>query len=252
MTNLTITCWFTGALAVAGTVVACGSSSSSGLSCGPGTAAHDGECVVLDGAADSGSYDVTQADVAVEEAHVDTGAPDVVDSSAPSDASQEHTTWVDDPCPDVSRAGTWINCANDCGGLRGCSVVKCGSYFDGGTVFELSSQYDVPLIIRMPSNPGVDPDCAGTCGTKIDYGVEVLMNLPYSFTNNVLATMNGASPWQMSNGIDGYCPAGPQSVGCEELSASSGQLLVWTNDPTAPARNVTVTADPNLLGCRDQ
>jgi hypothetical protein len=207
--------------------------------------------VAPDGAVDSGSHDVTQAEVATGEASIDTGAADV-DSSAPSDASQDRTTWVDDPCPDVSSAGTWINCANDCGGLRGCSVVKCGSYFDGGTTFEVSSQYDLPLIIRLPSNPGADPDCPTNCGTTVDYATEVVMNLPSSFTSYVLVTMNGDSPWQLSNGINGYCPAGPESMNCQRLAASGGQLLAWTSVPNAPARNVTAVADPQGNPCADQ
>jgi hypothetical protein len=146
-------------------------------------------------------------------------------SEASVDAQGDGPSWVDDPCPSQPPD---VNCSTSCGGPNAaCQTFACPM----GIIARVGLP---PYVLRTPSHPVGHQTCI-TCAVNysmtfsIDWG---------QFPNGILVTVG--PPWKISS--EDPCSPPIDSGGCGYLPNGFGILSVWTDDPTAPARNIVITA----------
>ncbi len=271
------------AWAIFGTMVlgACGSTTSEpAASCGPGTELRDGVCVIADAGSsddvfvDAGSPTDTTAPATDTSTFIDTssstdttGLPDGVaptDTTPPPTDSSTVDTGVDatdtsvpetstssgDPCPSKVID---VNCSTTCGGpTTNCSDARCTAGRDPFTTL-IGSYSKFPYIIRTPDKPGMDAVCNSLgCepGKSVAYGVGLRIDLPY-YKKGLRITVG--SPWRVRqvshSGWSPYCAREASfGSGCIYLDTSFVDLMIDTDDPNAPSRNILIE-DPSVRGC---
>jgi len=239
-------CVLLGAAISAAASAACGSSSGpSSTQCSSGTVAKDGVCAAPDGSMAESSVDAATDASTDGQVPADGGA----DTASTADAAVDVATdaWTDDPCPEAGTFRVHLNCSTSCPLPESCSSESCAQ---SGTTLEINNWGDLPVLIRTPSHPGVDPACPRGCGVTEDYGLTVVANLPVATPAKELMLTVGA-PWHVASwsGPAGgpFCPFG--DAGCSVFPSTGVAIGVWTDDPNAPARNALVTAVPTGTTC---
>lgn len=204
-----------------------------GVSCGEGTELVEGKCVAKQPGTTGGKTEVDGG----EASRVDSGtAPPVADAGP--DVSVDAATSSGDPCPPVAP---FVNCSTTCGGVTSnCDAVNCGRS-PAGRTYDFNEPPNItppPYSMRTPDKPGVDARCNQHCGPmkqKAAYAMNIHMYVPEK------AFVRVGAPWRIS--LDGMCISdeGPPPLvydGCVFLG--SGTFSIFTEDPNAPARNVTI------------
>ncbi len=215
-------------------VVACtGTSVTNTALCGPGTAPVQGECVIPDAATDGEGRDV---DLALDAASatdssgsVDAGTGEAPSSVADGSVPGADASTTDDPCP---SGPIGINCSSECGGVSsGCGILICSEQ----GVDEVTGS-ELPFVIRTPSLPlAICNSCDS--GPELEY--LVFRGDFSSLPNGAMVTVG--APWTVGSTATGNgCAPGPASQ-CAVFTGVAS-VVVWTSDPTAPARNVELTA----------
>lgn len=212
-------------------VGACGGGdapANSSASCGPGTVLVDGVCVVSD----------ASADVTVD-GGLDGSQP--ADSSAPADATigsdtSDVASGGGDPCPTTPIA---FNCSKTCDGpSANCGQLKCQV---DPKVVRIDDATKLPIIIRLPDKPGIDPACPKDCSEKPQpaFGIRFEVSLPVSVRIRVEA------PWRIGLYETGkpYCLS--TSFGSPQCSwmfagTTEPSFVVNTTDPNATGRNLVI------------
>ncbi len=126
----------------------------------------------------------------------------------------------DDPCP----TGTFINCSTSCDNQQVCPASKC---VDRPPKVVSLSGYTMPTVVRTPS--GVVPD--DVCdGCKV---YSFALSVPFS------ARIEVQPPWYLAHLVRRCSTFGQ----CAQVYSDNGiTIAVATQQPNAPARNVTITA----------
>ena len=206
---------------------------------------------------------------ACEGSNCDAGSslvPDAAGSDAalPSDSSDGSTTPGDagadasaspssDPCPSDPIA---FNCASTCGAgtLGDCTLVSCNPDRIGNDKY--LAHVTLPAVLRTPEKPGVDPMCTMSCedrgsqGPPSDkahraYAMAVVVD---GFPPDLFRVRVDPPWWIERNGLDTptFCPLPSSSAGDDQIAqkcliAVKGfDVLIWTDDPNAPARNIYI------------
>lgn len=158
---------------------------------------------------------------------------------ASADGAGGGTQWKDDPCPGVTPI---VNCSNTCGGpSASCETATCGFY-----------EYVPysPWVIRTPSKPGANSKCAAQCpGSGLVYGIGVRKaDVPTDPTKGLVVKV--PKPWAVlresykkANSAM-FCSALSLATHCLEVQHTSPDLLFVTDDPNAPAVNITLEEVP--------
>jgi hypothetical protein len=184
-----------------------------------------------------------------ERAQPDAGQGDVV--APPRDSGQPETDsvvdakvdsngeWQSDPCPTKTPAA---NCSTTCGGPAGCDLVRCQSLPEPYTPrLFINDERVLPLVIRTPDSPAADPECARLCGgsaSRFSIGLAVAAVVVDHYRVTV------PPPWRIveAERPNSYCPkpGGRDFGACRVVHRENTLLLVVTDDPKAPARNIRV------------
>jgi hypothetical protein len=219
---------------------ACGTNGDDGLfarpACGMGTVLVDGQCVVSDGGqTPSPSKEADRDDDASSAADGQTNEPG-------RDASPEPPEG--DPCPNRAIS---VNCSPTCGG----PTVSCATHTCAGVQPKtrapviVNSYEQLPVVLRTPDRPGVDTACPKTCehGVAATYGMAIGIRLPY-YKTGVRITV--PPPWKIASyrSSEPFCGWQGQEF-CWFEREIWRELIVYTTDPNAPARNVFIDEAPN-------
>jgi hypothetical protein len=174
-----------------------------------------------------------------------------------SDAShgEDAAASVAEPCPGEALQ---VDCSNQCsdGGAVSCDEVAC-SRFDVRAGDPSIAVIDVParVVLRTPDHPGKSDDCAIACGNWPSRKVR-------AFGMGFKTALHGADgvrvrvepPWWIGDilGLSSlYCPDDSQmdkGQGCY-AQRQERTFLIWTDDPNAPARNITIEPIERGQGC---
>ncbi|MBK8998726.1 MAG: hypothetical protein IPM35_23640 [Myxococcales bacterium] len=151
--------------------------------------------------------------------------------------------WQDDPCPTKTPL---VNCASDCGGpTPSCAqATSCGFYY-----FE-TKWIDYPYVVRTPSKPGSDPKCTGLCSpASTVYGMGIDFSPPFKAGYGLKIKVK--KPWFVrAEGLWGsFCPDSIAKQECTVWGNVTPKITVFTDDPTAPAANVTIEEIPLPGSC---
>lgn len=221
--------------------VLAGSACSSGgeshtVTCGPGTELVDGTCVAIDAstsdAASSDSVPSTETATATDD-----GTPDVLASDV-TDATADVASSSSDPCPSVAMA---VNCSKTCGGASAnCAKAECPAT-DPVITLALRITNSLPTVVRTPEKPGkflpcecAIPSAGGSLYSllvALDAGAGKLVKVTVG-TGWRLASPTSTNPW---------CGEPGDNRRCRIVSGNSG-VLITTDDPNAPSRNVLFEA----------
>lgn len=199
--------------------------------CGPGTVAKDGVCVpeVVDGSADTtpSSDTGTTADTSVDAASDTADSPGEAATDVATDALGDgevavDATGGDDPCP----TSLDYNCSDTCG------PIKCAS---GGCAYypwpKIAASPKTKVTIRTPSKPPDSICIDGTCRHRFMFPID------YDWPS--IRVRVGAG-WKIgaATGTASVCLI-PSSVkeGCFYTKLYH-PVVVYTDDPLAPARNI--------------
>jgi hypothetical protein len=241
---------------LAAIAVACSSTSSTpGLTCGPGTAAVAGQCLPSE---DAGSSDSSLSqDVRAQEAASPYDAGTDAAESSTSDAGEAGPASGDggdassldanvdagpsDPCP-MTGGPVWFDCDTQCNPASGdhaaCQQATCSG---GGSLASGSVNPQGPGTIRTPAAPGTDPKCATDCpALGLAYGISATL-APF---NNTAYQVTVSPPWYLVTTSAPFCttPMFPVAGGCLHFDGTASETIyIITSDPNAPARNVTIT-----------
>jgi hypothetical protein len=227
-------------------VAACSGATEDGLNarattrCGPGTELRGLQCVPQE--IDASPGETTDAGVEAPDSPAD-----VIDAADAKETGPAYPPTAD-LCPSKVLD---TNCSQVCGGEAGCYALRCRTGIVGlqhDRLRTLSSFYS--YISRTPDKPGWDPVCADAC-TGISGAKPHAFAMAFRVNGGVSAfRVRVDGPWwieQLRKGPNGeepnvYCPPSPPlgklAQGCAYFE-SSVTLLVWTDDPNAPARNIT-------------
>jgi hypothetical protein len=179
-----------------------------------------------------------------------------LEADVSNDGGDASTAAVSDPCPSVPLAA---NCSSTCGtGTLSCDRVSCHSSWVGPTDPNIA-HVSVPSVLRTPDHPGFDPSCADACrqnlaGTPHRAFVMAFMpDVPFSS----LFRVRVADPWVIQvfdNQYATFCPPDPPSTDTVEARGcfvvrSSGLVLIWTDDPNAPSKNISIDAVQSVNAC---
>lgn len=207
-------------------VSGCGGSKTI-TACGEGTTYRDGMCVVEpDASADAASGD-TAADIGGEVAVDGAGTPD-------------------EPCGDYYA----INCSSECNPVANqCDPGECAPRAGAttATVIKIPDSvlfpdgYDTVIKIRTPSHPEMCTrqyvDCAAL-GKTTPRRYHFLL-LPPPGADGRYLKLSVGTPWHVFlNDTSPWCQAWPSCLVTQYLGYG---LVVFTEDPNAPARDVTLT-----------
>jgi hypothetical protein len=240
-----------GAVPLALAAVSCsGSSANIGgdTNCGAGTG---NACIVADAASDTTSQTSSDAAGPTDATTSDQQAGDsgpLADASHDADAEPPP-----DACP-VENSSLYLelDCDPACqkhGSEPQCSQVTCGP--------SVNMTLSLPVqasVIRTPQAPGMDPNCATQCGPgTLTYGMG--FSVPYKSSAPQGWVARVSPPWQIvTNPTTPFCHDGPYVVGpaqCVRVGANgvNETMFLVTSDPSAPARNVTLTMFNGSNGC---
>lgn len=108
-----------------------------------------------------------------------------------------------------------------------------------------------PYVFRTPSHPGVDPNCEPACADQTDfpdamapalYGMYVLVKPPEDSSKVLKVTVG--EPWWIKITGEGrpyFCLDWSPQQGCAVAPQNTGlTVMILTDDPNAPARNVVL------------
>jgi hypothetical protein len=199
-----------------------------------------------DAGADAGVRDVdaetTDAARAADapDAHLDAG---VTDAKLGWDAAP-------DPCP---LEGIAIDCSNDCGGpTPNCANTACGVRVPSEDVIEIETTARLPMRLRTPHlhNSG-DGNCA-YCGHPA-FAPSVYGMYLQNRTGRPLKVTVGA-PWLILTRplslSQWFCHRAPRLGEVEGCYAGDlSQIVIVTDDPNAPARNVVIEEQTAGVTC---
>lgn len=217
----------------------------SGPSCGPGTFDRDRVCVPATGGTNTGGAGGAEASVTGGTAGLAGGEGDASPPDAP--AQDGDAQDQDDLCPTTP---VLLNCASDCGGPSpACSDpgVTCSKY---PTTVSAKEHKAFPWVVRTPSHPGTDPDCAGLCssGPAPAFGVSVDIGVPPDWVYDLRVTV--APPWRVFlSPFAEFCMTGSAS-GCVVGQGAAVSVHLVTDDPNAPARNALIERVPKPATCQ--
>jgi hypothetical protein len=155
-----------------------------------------------------------------------------------------------DPGNDPCDPNTTINCATDCGGrTASCAEIECTSVWP---FLEITSTSMLPLVVRTPSKSGVPCDCSALPA--------IVPRAALLFRNESPTTIRVTvgEPWRLKT-HGSYqphpCGAWPVGVtGCVIVEtppdvSNDVNLMVATDDPLAPARNILFEQVPDGTTC---
>ena len=154
----------------------------------------------------------------------------------------------DDPCPSQPIG---VNCSSSCGGpTANCADVSC----QANPTFTIDVS-DLPFVVRTPSMPGQDPNCAALCSPALtQFGITVFTNTPGLPGQSIRASVGEG--WHWLSRIPTYCLSSGQAAGpggvCTQVGAAIPLVLPWeflTDDPAAPARNILLELVPDSETC---
>jgi hypothetical protein len=148
-----------------------------------------------------------------------------------------------DPCPNVAVA---VNCSSTCGtSATACSGVSCGKAPLANAV-TIRNYSDLPYVIRTPDHPGVDPACETMCAqpgvtdTVPVYAIRFDVAMQWATPGVRLVV---GAPWKIDyfvNSSSQVCGGADSVSGCELLPYEFNPIVVWTDDPNAPSRNIVI------------
>jgi hypothetical protein len=237
-------------------VVACGGSETNNVTCGSGTTLEGSQCVassdsgpMVDGASED--HDATTGgEDGPTDAGLDATLDVTPDVTKDADAAQFDAN-APDPCP-VNDPPHKLEILDDCdpvccgqdplcqgstgeaGQLQFCSDATCGS---GPAT--LQENYGLSFVVRTPGHPGIDPACVSDCPDGgFVYGLGLTLNpqAPAIFDITV------GPPWKIiQHSNTRYCTANGSTLatGCAVAYGFPQTIYVVTDDPNAPARNIT-------------
>ncbi len=204
-------------------VASCGSSAT--VQGGEGTGGPGGTAGSKDGSAStSESQDAALAD----------GSGENGEGGEPGDASDD-ATLQDEPCPPKID----IDCSTSCEGEKLCYEVRT---CEPSTTVSIAPE-EFPFVIRTPASPGAltwAHRCEQYCGGTIP-------NL-YALTLNVRGAPSIRArvepPWRVTSRISTNEACGYLKHSCANLLhfGFAMTLVIGTDDPNAPARNVILEA----------
>lgn len=237
---------------VAPLTLGCGSDGSAlntppALTCGAGTVAVGGECVPVDGGTGgaAGSGGAAGQGGTAGAAGSSTGGEDA--GADAMEAGGGGPGPDDDPCP---AQPVELDCSDQCGGPTAlCAGATCSLEPFSSVIIEDSSAY--PYVFRTPSHPGVDPACEAACQEQTyfpqtiapaKYGMIVTVNAPDD-QSKVLKVKVGP-PWWIeitAESVPYYCLDWSPVQDCQVDTQATGlTVMILTDDPNAPARNVVL------------
>lgn len=169
---------------------------------------------------------------------VDAAAADAADASPQGDGSTPDATLPDDPCPPKLD----VNCSTSCGGPAEC--FKVSSCSPGSSIPVPDDQF--PFVVRTPSSPGSLTD-AFRCFKFCTGAATSLYALSFKITTlQPQVRVRVEPPWRVANrpSTNDACTTLKRS--CESMTHITGgsaiPIVVGTDDPNAPARNVIIEA----------
>lgn len=183
---------------------------------------------------------------------LDASATVVVDSALSDVATSRPDN---ESCPDVALV---INCSDTCdqpdGSSPRCERMRCDTGDNGRSVVSATP----PLALRTPAGTLATPACSMVCPE----GLEVAYTLRFAFQPvaetpspyGYRARVN--SPWYLVTPLPGWSAgcvvddAGPDEPGgarrrCAYLGHGIRDLVVRTDEPDPPSRNVIIEAAPS-------
>ncbi len=224
-------------------LVGCGGDTVTNVAqCGPGTVPVDGVCVVADGgSSESGTDAGSEQDGSITpDASPDSVASDGEPDSDIGDAPPGDTASSGDPCPTVPIA---VNCSTSCGGKTvNCAPgVTCSTSPGTDPGFTITNEAQLPLVLRTPDKPGIDPNCPKDCADPPGPAFTMRVRMAFSPSSPGVRVTVGA-PWEIHRAFvtRPYCPdiryPKPQ---CHEPFPNT-EFIVTTTDPDAPSRNILI------------
>lgn len=223
------------------------------MTCGDGTQLVNGVCVPVDGgtggSASGGSSGSGGTGGAVEGGSGQSGAAGDAGHSGSSGVSGARggsggtaddagPGLEDEPCPSEPLS---MDCSGQCGVLSpDCALGTCQELWPDLIVDDPEL---LPFTFRTPSHPGVDPACEEWCSepTATVYG----LGATFYFSPQPVGVVLRAQvdlPWRivMTDYLDAqYCE--PNAAVCAVgWNSADISFQIVTDDPNAPARNVTV------------
>jgi hypothetical protein len=230
-------CGSTAVLACSG---ATGADIGQQANCGHGTVVSGNQCVGADAAASpEGS---SEAGLADSQGLPETGVADALDAP-------DVVTWTADPCPAEPLA---VDCSSSCGSAQyDCNqnTVSCNPFrtsMSDPQIIKLT----IPITLRTPDKPGKDPKCVQSCSHMTNV-LQPVYALAFDVETNSamdLFEVRVGPPWWIEQvytfNAPIFCPPVtpdvPRGQGCEGYKGGGRTILVWTDDPNAPARDVTI------------
>lgn len=170
------------------------------------------------------------------------------DGAAGGDAG---IVWQDEPCanPNNPYAKSYMDCQGDCflpaGKYMNCAQAKCTM------AYSLSGDDVLPIRVRLPSKPGVDPNCVAQCGSaSTTFGVGIAIG--NGLQGAIKVTV--AKPWKIAFhsqfGVPShYCMDGSETTECAVHPSSGSKVLFLTDDPNAPAVNALIELTSDAGTC---
>lgn len=225
---------------------ACGSQEGDpGPTCGPGTVEKDHVCTPAVGGASTGGVGGSAGSTTGGSGGVAGEGGDASLTDGP--VAEADAQVQDDPCPTTP---VLLNCASDCGGPSpACSSpgVTCSK---SPTSVSAKEHKAFPWVVRTPSHPGTDPNCAGLCssGPPPAFGVSVDIGVPPDWVYDLRVTVS--PPWRVFlSPFPEFCLTGSAS-GCVVGQGASVSVHLVTDDPNAPARNALIERVPKPATCQ--
>lgn len=179
---------------------------------------------------------------------------DEVDNNCDGQNNEGSACPPDAPCP---TDGELYDCSGSCGSLYSqCSTGAC-SKFPYASI-TLAYETDFPAVFRTPSQPGLIPNCQATCGggsspAAYSFGIRVYATPPYFDPGSQLYAVRVRlePPYQLHHTAypDETSMCGTsQSVSNCVLVDRIDTVFIFTEDPYAPATNVTFELIPWGMG----
>jgi hypothetical protein len=168
------------------------------------------------------------------------------------------TNWQDAPCPVNGQPiyfGAYMDCTEACPIFNAqvgvsCEIATCTQA--PALAPQGVGKGQMPMLVRLPSKPGIDPACVSACGpNNTVFGVGVTAG----FTNSPLKVTVPA-PWKVrltpaTNGMPQYyCFDGTEAAECAVSNDGLVTVVFLTNDPNAPAVNALIEFVGEAGTCR--
>ncbi len=233
------------------TIPACSSGSSSTVTCGAGTTKQGDQCVGVSD--DGGLVDASS------EAGSDAGGSSDGNVAADAPPDGDAAAYSSDPCPTDPIE---VNCSSTCGGAGNtpCASTACKHT----TIAPGSQPHPNPYaltVLRTPDHPSLDQECKLSCDASsvtnkragIRFGMALDLGASLYFTE-----VRVGYPWWIGIGTQGgyplFCPYEDSNAGQRQgcmVFGGEGPIVVWTDDPNAPSRNVYIRNVPDMAhGCQ--